>query len=69
MDKDGESREVLTGVSRPVFINMAYTDQGIRYLITEYFAHRVSIFDEEWDKMTQFGKQGSNDGIYNSEPR
>ena len=56
-----EVRTVVKNLNKPSYINKANTANGARFIITEYGAHCIRVYDEEWRFLLKFGSEGSGD--------
>ena len=56
---------VVQGLNNPSYMNMVYTPEGYRYIITEEQSHSIKVYNDKWEEIYTFGGFGSSDGFFN----
>ena len=57
---------VIDKLDSPSSVDKAVTDQGVFYIVNEYRAHTVSVYNDRWRLVTSIGGQGYSDGRLNN---
>ena len=76
---DSDNREVITynmktrnkhvvidKLRYPTSVDKAVTDQGVFYIVNEWRAHTVRVYNDRWRLVTSIGGEGDSDGRLNN---
>ena len=62
-DTDLDKTEVMVrNLRQPTYMSLMPTQQGDRYVVTEYGTRMIKIYDSRWNLMHTFGGDGNQDG-------
>ena len=50
----GSTKTVVRGLNVPTYMNMLYTAEGYRYIVTEKNAHCIKVYNDEWEVLHSF---------------
>ena len=65
--ESNQTEVVVKDLDGPYYMSVMYTLQGPRYIVTEYYKHRINIYDQRWNLgNTIEGGPGSGKGEFNS---
>ena len=56
---------VIDKLRYPTSVDKAVTDQGVFYIVNEWGAHTVRVYNDRWRLVTSIGGQGWSDGRLN----
>ena len=57
---------VIDKLNRPTSVDKAVTDQGVFYIVNEWRADTVSVYNDRWRLVTSIGGKGDRDGRLNN---
>ena len=57
---------VIDNLSYPTSVDKAVTDQGVFYIVNEWRAHTVRVYNDSWRLVTSIGGEGDSDGRLNN---
>ena len=57
---------VIDKLIDPTSVDKAVTDQGVFYIVNEYRAHTVRVYNDRWRLVTSIGGRGGDDGRLNN---
>ena len=52
---------VLHGLNSPTYINVAYTEEGPKYILSEMGANRVNVYNSQWRMLHSFNLGGNRE--------
>ena len=65
-DTEHNKTEVMVrNLRQPTYMSLMSTQQGDRYVVTEYGTRMIKIYDSRWNLMYTFGGKGNQDGKLN----
>ena len=56
---------LVHGLNEPTYINMVKHLYGNKFIVTEWNAHCIRVYNENWKYLYKFGSQGSSDTQFN----
>ena len=56
---------VIDKLRSPTSVDKAVTDQGVFYIVNEWIAHTIHVYNDRWRLVTSIGGQGDSDGRLN----
>jgi DNA-binding beta-propeller fold protein YncE len=63
LDRKGELLHSITGLQRPT--GLAFDTQTKRLYVADTLSHRIVVFDDNGEKLFEFGKRGAGNGEFN----
>ena len=62
----GQKKVRITGLSQPTSVSYLFYNNTVYYIVCEYDNHRITVYNNTWDRIRTIGRRGSNDGELNN---
>ena len=56
----------ITGLSKPTSVSYLFYNNTVYYIVCESGSHRITLYNNTWDRIRSIGRRGSNDGELNN---
>ena len=61
----GQKKVGIIGLSQPTSVSYLFYNNTVYYIICEELRHRITVYNNRWDRIRTIGRRGSNDGELN----
>ena len=61
----GQKKVRITGVRRPRSVSYFFYNNTVYYIVCEEEGHRITVYNNTWDRIRTIGRRGSDDGEFN----
>ena len=58
----GQKKVRITGLRNPRSVSYLFYNNTVYYIVCEEYGHRITVYNNTWDRIRTIGRQGSNDG-------
>ena len=62
----GQKKVRITGLRRPRSVSYLFYNNTVYYIVCEYNNHRITVYNNTWDRIRTIGRYGSDDGELNN---
>ena len=62
----GQKKVRITGLSGPRSVSYLFYNNTVYYIVCEQVGHRITVYNNTWDRIRTIGRYGSNDGELNN---
>ena len=61
----GNKQVRITGLRTPTSVSYFFYNNTVYYIVCEQYGHRITVYNNTWDRIRTIGRRGSNDGELN----
>ena len=61
----GQKKVRITGLSRPTSVSYIFYNNTVYYIVCEYGNHRITVYNNTWNRIRTIGRYASDDGELN----
>ena len=62
----GQKKVRITGLRRPRSVSYLFYNNTVYYIVCERYGHRITVYNNTWDRIRTIGRRGSKDGELNN---
>ena len=62
----GQKKVRITGLRRPRSVSYLFYNNNVYYIVCDSGNHRITVYNNRWDRIRTIGKRGSDDGELNN---